>query len=147
MSTPKPLLLLPLLLAMSACTTPDAANANPTLTALPVGSDWSLADADTPGLARPEASAIRLHIEADRISGDSGCNRFSAGYSLIEGKLEIGPALATKRACMDPMGEIEQQLFQLLPTLRSATMDGDLLVLHAADGSSLRFAATPPAKE
>jgi len=142
MSIPSPRRALPLLLAllaMSGCRTPSADPAAVALENLPAGTDWALEASDVAGLDRPEAGSIRLHLEADRLSGDSGCNRFSAAYSLDGGKLQIGPAAATKRGCPGPSGEIEQRLFELLPTLSSASMEGDALVLRAADGGHLRF--------
>lgn len=139
-----PLLLV--LLAMSGCRTPSAETASVALETLPAGSDWALETSDVAGLDRPEAGAIRLHVEVDRLSGDSGCNRFSATYTFSDGQLQIGPAMATKRGCPGPTGEIEQQLFALLPSLASASMEGDVLVLRAADGGSLRFRPAVDAK-
>jgi len=144
-----------LCLAMSGCQTPPSADSEAEslpaatavaaaaegvlLDALPAGSHWALASSTATGLDRSEATAIRLSIESDRLSGDSSCNRFSAGYQLLDKRLSVGPPVATKRGCQSPAAEIEQALFVLLPTLVSASMDGSDLILHGAGEVRLRF--------
>ncbi|MGQ0801075.1 MAG: META domain-containing protein [Pseudomarimonas sp.] len=114
------------------------------LDALPVGSHWALVASNAAGLNRVEASAIRLSVQADRLSGDSSCNRFSAGYQMLDGRLSVGPAMATKRGCQSPAGEIEQALFAVLPTLVSASMHGNDLILHGSSDVSLHFTPAAP---
>ncbi len=144
------------LLAVSGCQTPSAeTDATPKvvaaavvlLEALPVETYWALTSSTAKGLDRAEASSIRLNIDHKRLSGDSGCNRFSAGYQMLEKRLSVGLPAATKRGCESPAGEIEQALFAVLPTLESASMDGSDLVLHGAGDVSLRFTATAAAAE
>lgn len=117
------------------------------LQALPVDSDWVLSKSSFASLNRAEAGVITLHIAPSRLSGNSGCNQFSAGYQLNERQLAIGPAAATKRGCAPPLNEIEQALFATLPTLVKSSMDGGDLLLHDANGGSLRFSPSTVVKE
>lgn len=128
------------LLAVSGCQTPAAQEAGTPLDTLPPDTDWSLVNASAPGLDRTEAKSIRLHIEGDRLSGDSGCNRFSASYTMTSGTLELGPVVASKRGCPGVTGEVEQALFAALRNVRSASMDGNELLLEDSTGGQLRFA-------
>lgn len=109
------------------------------LSALPEPSDWTLSASDVPGLDRPEAADIRLHIDAGRLGGSSGCNNFSAAYSFVGETLRVGAPAATKRGCPPPRAEIESALFRLLPALTGARRDGEALVLETAAGQALRF--------
>ncbi len=117
------------------------------LDALPDGTEWVLVSATAAGLDRPEAQAIKLSVAPTRLSGTGGCNRFSSGYQIVDKKLVIGAAAATKMGCPGAVGEIEQLLFALLPQLSSAKMDGIHLVLQNDAGASLRFSPATPAGE
>lgn len=147
-----------LTMSLAACQSPptdsvqssDPKAENPmadVLDALPDGTEWVLASATAAGLDRPEAQAIQLSIAPTRVSGTSGCNRFSSGYQIVDKKLVIGAAAATKMGCPGAVGEIEQLLFALLPQLSSAKMDGIHLVLQNDAGASLRFSPETPAGE
>ncbi len=140
------------LLAMSGCQTPPPESDTKSevvaavvakLDALPVETYWALVSSNASGLDRAEATSIRLNIDHSRLSGDSGCNQFSAGYQMLENRLSVGLPAATKRGCESPVAQIEQALFALLPTLESASMDGSDLILHGAGDVNLRF--TPAA--
>ena len=144
------------LLAVSGCQTPPAeTDAKQSVVAaevvmldeLPVETYWALTSSNATGLDLAQAKAIRLNIDHARLSGDSGCNQFSAGYQVLEKRLSVGVPAATKRGCQSPVAEIEQALFAVLPTLESASLDGSDLILHGAGGVTLRFAPTAATKD
>ncbi len=116
-----------------------------TLSVLPEGSAWALAGSDVPGLGVDAAARITLQVADGRLAGNSGCNGFSAAYTLQGGRLALGPVMATKRGCLGPEAEVERALFGALPLLREARMAGDALVLRGEGGIELRFAPAPPA--
>jgi heat shock protein HslJ len=126
--------------AMNGQAADRSAVAGERLLALPVETSWTLSKASAAGLDRPEAGAVTLRIAPKRLSGNSGCNNYSAGFHMDEGgKLSVGQPAATKRGCPGAVGAIEQALFAVLPQLDSASMDADALVLSTADGATLRF--------
>ncbi len=124
----------------AADTAPPPNRAGTRLQALPVETDWTLVESNASGLSRAEANAIRLHVSHNRLSGDSGCNQFSAGYHISESKLSVGMPAATKRGCPGAVGEVEQALFALLPELSEAASFEDQLILRDGRGRELRFA-------
>jgi heat shock protein HslJ len=123
-----------------------AANETP-LTVLPAGTRWRLAHSEREALSLPEAARVTLQIDAGRLSGDSSCNQYSAGYTLQEGRITLQPIVATKRGCMAPVDAIERAWFEALRSLQWISRDGDALLLRLAAGDALRFVPAPPATE
>jgi heat shock protein HslJ len=63
----------------------------------------------------PEGLEITLEIEADRVSGSSGCNRYTGGIAASDpGRLEISETAATKRACPEPVMSLESRFLRAL---------------------------------
>lgn len=86
-------------------------------------------------------------FDLERVSGESGCNNYFAGYSVDGDTLTISQAGSTMMAC-EP-AELMQQEADFLAALQSAatyTIDGDRLLIANADGETvLTFRATEPA--
>lgn len=107
--------------------------------ASPVG-DWEATSIQTgDALASPVAGTTITAKFADdgTLSGSAGCNSYSGSYTLDGGEIEIGPLAATKKACSDPEGVMEQEAAYLsaLPTATHFRLDGGSLSLMAADGT------------
>ncbi len=132
-----------LLLAVAGCRTTAADPEPAPLTALPEGSAWALSGSDVAGLDVEAAGRVTLQVEDGRLAGNSGCNGFSAAYTLVDGRLSLGPVMATKRACLGPEADVERALFAALAQLNEARLVEGSLVLRGADGSELRFAPAP----
>lgn len=102
--------------------------------ALP-GSEWTLVSID--GAALADGSTITLtFMDAGRAGGDSGCNRYSTGYSIDGAALRFTPVMSTRMACADPA--VMQQETAYLSTLEAATgyrFDGETLVVSGAGGA------------
>jgi heat shock protein HslJ len=75
--------------------------------------------------------------EDGKLSGSAGCNRYTATYTVDGGDLRIGPAAATKKACIEPAGVMEQEQAYLtaLPLTRGFEIDGNGLTLLTAEGT------------
>jgi len=100
------------------------------------GTSWTFVSIG--GAPVEEGRPTSLAFTADRLSGSAGCNRFSGGYAVSEGKLLAGPLMATKMACPGPgMGQ-EGAFFALMsgPVAISFPPDGTL-VLTATDGQTV----------
>jgi heat shock protein HslJ len=113
------------------------------LQVLPAGTRWRLADSEREGLQGPDASRVILQVEAGRLSGDSGCNQYSADYTIADGRISLQAIAATKRGCPGPRGAIERAWFDALRDLQWISRDGDALRLRLADGATLRFVDAP----
>jgi heat shock protein HslJ len=83
-----------------------------------------------------------------RVSGDTGCNRYEASYTIDGLSIAVGPIATTRRACSSEDLATQEALF--LTALGAATryeLIGDKLTLRNDDGAAqvilLRSAATP----
>ncbi|WP_404338764.1 META domain-containing protein [Sphingomonas sp. MMS12-HWE2-04] len=83
-----------------------------------------------------------VEFRGDRISGDSGCNRFSGSYRFVRGRLTTGPLASTRRACVGGGANAqEQRLLRLIGQRLSVSSNrGGKLVVTAANGQTLVLA-------
>lgn len=163
-------LTLPLVTALAACgpaesppaasdpdkaTVVDTEPAAPTGAATPAalpqqleaGRSWTLAGASDAGLQSvAEVAGIFIEVQEGRLVGYAGCNRFSAPLTRGEGTaIQLGAAVATKRACVsDALNAAEQRFLETLTAVRSFELNEQGLSLSTADGASLSFIAGRP---
>jgi heat shock protein HslJ len=73
-----------------------------------------------------------------RVTGSAGCNNYFGPYTHEADRLTLGPAAATKKACLQPEGamEQEQQFLAALGTVATVRLEGNRARLQAADGST-----------
>jgi heat shock protein HslJ len=69
------------------------------------------------------------------LSGNGGCNEYSATYQIEGDKISIGPAVSTKKACEQAVMDQETQYLTALTTAAAYRIDGSKLELRAADGA------------
>ena len=63
---------------------------------------------------------ITLLLDDDgRLSGDAGCNRYTASYTLTASGLEIGAPAGTRMMCPEPVMEQEARYLGWLPEVRA----------------------------
>lgn len=105
--------------------------------------DWVVNGIHYPG--RQAIISVRgeliVTIEADRISGNAGCNRFNGPFVVAEGGLSVGPLMSTRMFCEDEDAgsgpTIMEQEAAMLQALEAATghrLEGSRLTLTRADG-------------
>jgi heat shock protein HslJ len=73
--------------------------------------------------------------EDGTVSGSSGCNTYTGGYTLEGDTVAIGPLASTRMACEEPEGVMDQEQ-QYLVALESAatwSIRGDILEFRNAD--------------
>lgn len=130
----RPLMLVPLVL--TACASPEPP-------ATPEARSWSLVELRGQALPpTPLQQVPQLQLREGRISGFSGCNRFTGGYTLQGERLRFGPAAGTRMACQHGMA-LEAEFLQLLPQVASWRIQGGALTWLNAQGQSLaRFDTT-----
>lgn len=83
-------------------------------------------------------SALSLAFDANgRLSGSGGCNRFTGSYRADGKSLSIGPLAATRKACAQPEGVMQQEAAYLraLESAATAQREGDRLELRTATGA------------
>lgn len=132
-------------LALAACSQPEdgaTAAAGPSL----AGTSWTVTAIDgAPPIAGRDAPSIAFDGEG-RVSGATGCNRFSGGFAVGDGgTLTLGgdgAALATTRmACTDELNAQETKMLAVLEAVAGYAVEADRLVLSNASGTSLIEAA------
>jgi heat shock protein HslJ len=101
--------------------------------------DWRLVEID--GEAVADGIEATMAFAADgRVAGRAACNRYSAQWTLTGESLSIGPAAATKMACLDETAaQTEQRFFAILPSADRFGVDAEgALVIYAADRPILK---------
>lgn len=69
-----------------------------------------------------------------RVTGQSGCNRFSGTYSLTGEGLTLGPLMTTRMACAEPAASVESAILAALQSVSRFDLDdAGALVLMAGD--------------
>lgn len=100
------------------------------------GTNWRIESVG--GVPAAGGRDAAISFTGDRISGSSGCNRFSGSYDLNTTAMTLGPIAATKMACPGPAMEQENRLFALLKgTVGLDFRDGDTLILTGANGQKV----------
>ncbi len=85
-----------------------------------------------------EGTAITLQFDtAGRVSGNSGCNTYSASYRVSGNALSIEPPSGTLKVCGTPEGVMDQEQQFLAALQNSATFDivGSTLTIRDAGGA------------
>jgi heat shock protein HslJ len=139
-----------LLLAMSAPLAPALAASSSTVTVTvqakgePMSwtGTWSrleIADAAGALQAAPEPAKVIFEVDPQLfVSMSVGCNRI--GSQLLPGEgdaVAFAPGMATRMACMGPVGEAEQRLLDAITRVARYEKRGDDVAFLDADGHPL----------
>ncbi len=131
-----------LLLALPACShKPAAQSAGMEAPSGLVDRDWvvvGLLQDTAPRGSGNLALTLRFDKKSGRVAGFSGCNRFSARYTLGPDALTIGPALATRMSC-GGADTLEDRFLATLSSLTSYQLSDTALVLIGQGGSAVRL--------
>lgn len=146
----RPLCILPLVAALTACGAPSADSPAPPLDRhWLAGHHWRLLRASDgegqpiPALAAADpAHPPQLDLDVrGRLAVIGACNRMSGDYALEDDHLRVGTLAATRRACAPAAMALDQALAERLQGRLQASvqMDGDtpVLVLTTASGQRL----------
>ena len=86
------------------------------------------------GLAGVEVSAV---FDAEgKLSGNAGCNTYSAAYTVDGDKIDIGPAITTRKACATDIMTQEAAYLKALEASTVFAIQGSELVLRDAKGAA-----------
>ncbi len=95
------------------------------------GTEWAFA-----GDAGKSARFVSFSA-GQRVSGFSGCNRFTGKFHQSDDKLTIGPLASTRMACKGGGMQREQSFLALLRQVHSVRIVQSKLTLLGKDGSQL----------
>ena len=117
------------------------------------GSAWTLISFETytgviPAVKEAPATLAfsTAGIQAGRLSGSGGCNRFAGSYTMIGERLRLGPLAVTRMMCDPIRMDQEDRFLHALSTVERCTLSqGELHIVYT--GGTLRFApASSPAE-
>jgi heat shock protein HslJ len=100
------------------------------------GTTWTL---DVAGLEVPGAEKVAptISFSSSTVSGSSGCNTFTGGYTVSGATLTIGQLASTQKACGPAETAVETAVMTRLGKVAGYTVAGDKLTLTDASGATL----------
>jgi heat shock protein HslJ len=100
------------------------------------GTTWTL---DVAGLEVPGADAVAptISFASPNVSGSSGCNNFTGGYTVAGDKLTLGQLASTQKACGPVETAVETAVLTRLGKVAGYTVAADKLTLTDASGATL----------
>lgn len=78
-----------------------------------------------------------LLIEGERVSGYSGCNRYSGKVNISGDQLQLGPVASTRMACQGGADRQEQEYLETLSQVKRYQLAQDRLLLTDSAGTAL----------
>ncbi len=130
--------------AVAACTQQSA---SPTQVSQSLSNtEWLLEDlGGTSVIDLPQKPTLRF-IGTDRISGQGGCNSFSADSQINGDQFTVSTLISTKRACVEPQAqEQENRYFLALERAQRVSLLGtELLIYSEGFEVPLRFSRLAP---
>jgi heat shock protein HslJ len=79
------------------------------------------------------------------VGGSTGCNRYTAGYTVDGDALDIGEVASTRMACPPPADAVEREYLAALGRVEGWRIeDDDLVLVDADDDEALRYRAATP---
>ncbi len=83
---------------------------------------------------------VTFQVDADRIAGHSGCNRFAGSLELSARGFRPGPLASTRMACPGRASEVEAEFLSALDAVTGWQVDvSGALVLSSADVPLVRL--------
>jgi heat shock protein HslJ len=107
---------------------------------------WVLSGYGSDGLTKAPLAGTRIDLmfENERLAGSSGCNSFTAAYTLEGTALQVGPVAATRRACEPTIMQQEGDVLRILESVESMTIVSERLTLSGPAGALAFVAAGAP---
>ena len=100
------------------------------------GSSWEVTgfNNNRQAVVSPDSgSRISLTFDESMVSGNAGCNTYSASYLAQGNSIEFGPAATTRRACAEELMAQEQTFLAALESAVKWRIEGNTLDMHRAD--------------
>jgi heat shock protein HslJ len=121
-------------LVTAACGSDSTSSSTTTAGGTPLeGTDWQLTTGGGMG-ANLVPAGVTARFEAGTMSGNAGCNTYTAPYKQAGATLKIGPNIAsTNKACEGQVAAVETAYLALLPTVGAFSITGTTLTLNDAD--------------
>ncbi len=113
-----------------------------------VGAEWVIEDIAGRGVVDNTHASLEFAPDGS-IAGNASCNRFFGKYTLKDYILSIEPGGSTMMACPEAIMDQESRVLEMLPKIKSYTIDntGALILKTVGDESiTARRPHASPAK-
>jgi heat shock protein HslJ len=132
-------------LLAGCCRVPVSSNATAPASVTIEGPTWRLTALGDhrPGVDETQMRPVTAHFEGGRISGFSGCNQYTGGYTLNRDSVVIGSLAGTLMACPEPQMALEKTFMGALTGTLGYAITGDRLTLTPVSGTPLAFQSEP----
>ncbi|MEZ4716085.1 MAG: META domain-containing protein [Caldilineaceae bacterium] len=112
----------------------------PTATPIPAptlgdGGTWTLQSLNGASVPAPNLVTATF-AENGLLTGISGCNNYSAGYSIDGDTIAIEPPATTRKACSDARMMLEEEYLAALTAAATFSVDGATLTLFDGDSGA-----------
>ena len=108
-----------------------------------VGSDWRVESINQQGIIDNSMGSMRFYDADQRVSGTTGCNRFSGAFELDQNSLVMTRMISTRKACVPALMNQEQRFLSTLSAITQArtNKNGLLILLDTNANERLRLIA------
>lgn len=145
------ILLLAASLSFAACGTTDVGRVVkgelPPLGGSLEGGPWLVEDVNGGGVidnARLEMTFDPGDQNSSRVSGRSGCNRFSGSWQQTGAAVKFGPLASTRMACPPALMDLERKFLATLAAVTTLSFDTTgAALLKAPDGQAIKIRREP----
>jgi len=102
------------------------------------GEEWIVEDINNAGIIDGARVTITFDVNAGRIGGSGGCNRYGAPFTLSGEGLSFGPAMRTEMACAPSLMKLEDAFHETLASVYYFAIDETgALILLGPDGKRI----------
>ena len=99
--------------------------------------EWWVEDIDGKGVIDRSHTTLQF-LEAGRVAGDTGCNRYNGSVEISGTSISFGPMAGTRKACAPALMDQEMRFYQAVTKVVSwEVADTGLLHLKDADGNTV----------
>jgi heat shock protein HslJ len=108
------------------------------------GSRWVLSAIEPSGHSASDWAASGITAQFDvwggRLSGNGGCNNYSAALEVSGDRMQVSPPASTRRACPSQnVMKLEQEYLERIAKASAFAVTDDRLQLSLSDGSGMAF--------
>ena len=106
-----------------------------------LGTTWNLAEMNNEKIQHPGPQIPHLRFEAEKVTGNDGCNNFFGGYTLDGNSLKFGMLGSTRMACPQIKG-FDMEFNKMISATTRYRITGDKLALFENDKLLASFVAS-----
>lgn len=112
------------------------------------GGAWRIERIGAQAVVDPSRTAMRFAADG-RVTGGTGCNRFTGTATLGHGTVTFSPLAMTRMACQGELSDQESRFVAAIDRVRRWTVeaDGALVLSDAAGQALMRLSAAPATPE